>query len=154
MTTAHTHILVDQLEEIPLSKDSRPNRWALLRKGDKLSALFQYDQMKLRYQYAITREYLPKPSWWKKKKIKKDIEMLFEDVDQEIYFQGQLSKEVKGEQAARTRVLSRAQREREDMEEVLTGYDKFTVEEEQKITEMTKKAIQRLTAEEKEKGII
>jgi len=130
------------------------NTWSLLTKNEKLSALFQFDQVKLRYEYAIRREYAPKPSWWKKKKIKMDIERLFEDIDEEIYFEEQLQKKVAGAEKEKLAARSRAQKSQEDLEEVLSGYDKFTVEEEKKISEMTKKAIQKMVAEEKEKGII
>ena len=130
------------------------NRWALLRKGDKLTAIFQYDQLKLRYQYAIRREYLPKESWWKKKQIKEDIERLFEDVDEEIYFEEQLQKQVKGEEKMRAKISARAQKSQEDLEEVLAGYDKFTVEEEKKIKEMTEKAVKEMLAQEKAEGQI
>lgn len=144
----------EAIEEVLPGRVSVSNTWALLRKGDKLSALFQYDQVKLRYQYAIRREYLPRPSWWKRKKIKVDIERLFEDVDEEIYFEEQLVKTVKSAESRRVKHLARIQREREDLEEVLTGYDKFTVEEEKQITEMTKQAIQKMLVAEKEVGII
>jgi hypothetical protein len=126
----------------------------LLRREDKLTALFWYDQLKLRFQYAIRREYLPTPSWWKKKKIKRDIERLFEDVDEEIYFEEKLVKEVKGHETQRKKIAARVQKEKEDLEEVLIGYDKFTVEEEKKITEMTKKAIAAMERRERETGQI
>ena len=130
------------------------NKWALLRKGDQLSFFFQYDQLKLRFQYAQREEFMPKPSWWKRKKIKRDIELLFDDIDEEIYFQEQLSKEMKGKESKRKKILARAETEKASMEEVIAGYDKFTVEEERKIKKMTEEAIKKLTASEKEKATI
>lgn len=142
------------LDELP-PRDSALNRWDMLRKGDRLSTFFWYDQLRLRFQYAITRgEVLPRPSWWKKKKIKIAIERLFEDVDEEIYFEEKFKKEVKGVEAEKKRALAQSQKSREDLEEVLVGYDRFTVEEEEKIREMTHAAIRKLVTAEREKGII
>ncbi|MBM3308944.1 MAG: hypothetical protein FJY77_01700 [Candidatus Altiarchaeales archaeon] len=154
MTVAHTETEMNETTGIMPGRVSVRNTWALLRKEDKLTALFWYDQMKLRFQYAIRREYLPTPSWWKKKKIKRDIERLFEDVDEEIYFEEKLVKEVKGHETQRKKIAARVQKEKEDLEEVLTGYDKFTTEEEKKIAEMTKKAIAAMERKEKEAGQI
>lgn len=141
---------LDRLPEM----SSAGSRWAALRHNDRMSFLFWYDQLKLRYQYAITRAAKPEPSWWKRKKIKIAIERLFEDIDEEIYFKEKFKKEVKGVEAEKKRALAREQQSREDLGEVLAGYDRFTVEEERKIREMTQKAIERLLAVEKEKGII
>jgi hypothetical protein len=141
------------LDELP-QHHSTVRTWNLLRKGDKLSALFWYDQLKLRYQYAITRDFRPEPSWWRKKRIKAAIERLFEDVDEEIYFEEAFNKQVKGVEAEKKRELARSQKSGEDLEEVLSGYDKFTVEEEKKIHEMTQAAIRRLLTAEREKSLI
>jgi hypothetical protein len=130
------------------------NTWALLSKKERQTALFQYDQVKLRYQYAIRREYQPRPSWWKRKSIKEAVERMFEDVDEEIYYDERFEKAVKGQESQRLKELSRIQKSQENLEEVLAGYDQFTVDEEKKIAELTRSAIQRLVTVERQTGII
>ncbi|MDD5112185.1 MAG: hypothetical protein PHG85_06545 [Candidatus Altiarchaeota archaeon] len=130
------------------------NLWSLMSDKARRSALFQYDQIKLRFQYAIVRDALPKKSWWKRKSIKRDIERLFDDVDEEIYFEEKLSKEVKGVEAEKKKELARLQKSRENLEEVLVGYDNFTVQEERKIKAMTDAAMKRLVTREMEAGRI
>jgi len=130
------------------------NTWALLSKAERQTALFWYDQVKLRFQYAIRRDYNPKPSWWKRKKITADIERMFEDVDEEIYYDERFEKAVKSQESARLKELSRIQKSREDFEETLAGYDRFTVEEEGRIAELTRSAIQRLVTVERAAGQI
>ena len=61
---------------------------------------------------------------------------MFEDIDEEIYFEKQFFKQVKGSEKEREKIRKMAQKQTEDLVEVMAGYDKFTVEEEKRIKKM------------------
>lgn len=121
--------------------DIKPDRvyfshWDILTPETRLTALWFWDNMKLRIQRAYVERYLPTKRIWKKKKIKRDIELLFEDIDEEIYFEEQFKKGVKKTEEQKRKDEEMAKKALDDWVEALVGYDKFTVEEEKQIKKM------------------
>jgi hypothetical protein len=113
----------------------------LMTPGAKRAMRWTADNQLLRWQNAIVSQFLPKkPSLsWFKAKAKKGIETLFDDMNEEIYSDKKWAELVKTSQA-----------KLDDMEEELSGYDRFTVDEEQKIAKMFADYMAKMTAEAKE----
>ena len=103
------------------------NSWDQLNPQARRAARWLADNYLLRYQNAIAANWLPKkPSLsWFKGKAKKGLETLFDDWNEEIYSDKKWKEAVKSGQA-----------KLESLEEELSGYDQFTVDEEKKIASM------------------
>jgi hypothetical protein len=113
----------------------------LMSNKERAIARWYWDNFLLRWQHAVIATYLPKVptlTWFKKKK-KRAIESMFEDVDEEIYSDKAFAEMVKKGQA-----------QLEDMEEELRGYDRFTVEEERQIRQLFEAEMRRQMALAKE----
>ncbi len=97
--------------------------WDLISVKAKAAAWWQRDNVLLRTQHNIGRFALPKKYklWWAQMYKQNAIEALYDDIDEEIYNENWLKEKGK------------LQKQLEDMEEELTGYDAFTVEEEKEI---------------------
>jgi hypothetical protein len=101
--------------------------WSMLPKDMRKAARWYFDNVLLRWQGAVMGQYQPRAprlTWYKKQK-QKGVEQLFDDIDEEIYFDKKWQEQVK-KGTARL----------DDLEEELTGYDRFTVEEEEKIKKL------------------
>jgi hypothetical protein len=100
--------------------------WDMVDKHHRELAWWWRENLFLRSQHNLVRRWLPKKYklWWARKAKKSAIETLYEDIDEEIYNQKYLKE------------LGKLQTELEDVEEEITGYDVFTVEEEKKIKKM------------------
>lgn len=101
--------------------------WELMTEKQRNVWRWYKDNCLLRYQHLMVGYFIPKKAdlGWFKKSAKSKFESLFEDVDEEIYSEKEFAKKVKEQQA-----------QLEDVEEELTGYDRFTVEEEKKIQKL------------------
>ncbi len=99
-------------------------KWDLLTLNQKAGVRWLYDNTLLRWQRSISGGFIPKAaklSWFKKQK-QKGVEKLFDDIDEEIYSDKKFQE-----------MMKKGQAQLENMEEELSGYDRFTVEEEKEI---------------------
>lgn len=119
--------------------------WEKLDDAHRYWTIWEYDHVLLRVQYIMTAQYMPSPArtWWRKK-VKADIERLYDDVDEEIYYEGQFMSWVNKTDSERKKDLEMMKKAQDDLEEEVSGYDKFTVEEEKQIAAQTKKEIDRM----------
>jgi hypothetical protein len=103
------------------------NTWDVMTAGARRSARWFADNQILRRQSAVVGQFIPKtPSLtWFQEKAKHKMESLFEDWDEEIY----------SDKKWREMVM-KGQAQLEKIEEELSGYDQFTVEEERQIQRM------------------
>ncbi len=116
-------------------------RFDQLNMNQKKSVKWIYDNVILRFQGQIAGKFLPKVSgtkWFKDKQMG-DVESQFDDIDEEIYSEKAFKKLVKKGQA-----------QLEDMEEEISGYDKFTVQEEKDIKKYVSHKVAEMKAREKE----
>ncbi len=103
------------------------SNYDLLSPSQRKGVRWLYDNILLRYQNALAGKFLPKNVKSKsfKEKKKKDLETLFDDMDEEIYSDKKFAEMVKKGIA-----------KLDKMEEELRGYDRITVGEEKKINQM------------------
>jgi len=101
---------------------TRISSWDQMSQEQRRGFYWYYDNQILRFQGSITQRPQKSGLWWVKRQLQSDAEMMFDDVDSEIYAYKTFQKDFKSRQ-----------KEFEDMEEELTGYDQFTVEEEKQI---------------------
>ena len=116
-------------------------RYDQLDQTQKKASRWIYDNVMLRWQGSLYGKFVPKVSQaaWYKKKVTKDIENVLDDVDEEIYCDKEF-------QAA----LKKGQAQLEDMEEELTGYDRFTTSEEAEIKKYVSVKLKEQAATDKE----
>ncbi|MFC2162759.1 hypothetical protein ACFLRF_03685 [Candidatus Altiarchaeota archaeon] len=100
--------------------------WDVVPSKYREAAFWWREQVLLRSQHNIVRRWNPKKykMWWAQKKKKSTIEGMFDDMDEEIYSKKWFKDK------------GRMMKELEDMEEEITGYDSFTVQEEKQMKKM------------------
>ncbi|VVB54763.1 Uncharacterised protein [uncultured archaeon] len=137
------------------SKGVRPvwhriTKYELMDDYSRYYLLWEWDHQLLRIQNGLAAGYQPSaPRTWWKKKIKSDVDAMIDDLNRDLSYEGQYMKRVKGRMEQHAKDHAAAKAALDHWEEDLRGYDRFTTEEEKRIADYTKGAMEQAMAAEK-----